>query len=166
MSERELRYEIRPYDPGLDFSRACGVHDRARPLELAGSCDPRAFVPLAKDDVELAGFHASEKFVAEDETTGRMLGFVGIDGGCVTWLYVHPKHHRRGVGRALLRHALAAVGDGINAGDAWTITPAGNAPAIALYASEGFEVTKEFDGENAGWPVRCVRMELTGAKRP
>lgn len=156
MSDRP--YVIRPYDPTLDFERACRVHDRARPLELVGSCDARALVPLAKDDVDLAGFHASEKFVAEDETTGRMLGFAGIDGGCVAWLYIHPKHHRRGIGRALLRHALERAGE-----DAWTITPAGNAPAIALYASEGFVVTKTFDGENAGWTVRCVRLERVGA---
>ncbi len=162
MTDRALHYEIRPYHPASDFERACRLHDRARPLELVGSCDPRAFVPLAKDAIELAGFHASEKFVAEDETTGRMLGFVGIDAGCITWLYVHPKHHRRGVGRALLRHALARVGGD---GEAWLITLAGNTSALALYKSEGFIVAKEFDGENAGWPCRCLRLERTGAMR-
>jgi ribosomal protein S18 acetylase RimI-like enzyme len=149
-------YTIRPYDPATDFERACRLHDRARPLELAGSAasGPGGLTPLAKDDVELAGFHASEKFVAEDDVTGRMLGFVGIDGGCVTWLYIHPKHHRRGVGRALLRHALARIGEG-----AWTITAAANMPAIALYRSEGFAVTKQFEGEIAGQAVQCVRLE-------
>jgi ribosomal protein S18 acetylase RimI-like enzyme len=159
-------WTIRPYDPAIDFERACRVHDRARPLELAGSTangpgGPGGLTPLAKDDVELAGFHASEKFVAEDDVTGRMLGFVGVDGGCVAWLYVHPKHHRRGIGRALLRHALARAGE-----DAWTITAAANAPAIALYRSLGFAVTKEFDGEIAGQAVRCVRLERAGGTQP
>lgn len=155
MSERP--WTIRPYDPATDFDRACRLHDRARPLELAGAGAPRALTPLAKDDVELAGFHAAEKFVAEDDVTGRLLGFAGVDGGCVSWLYVHPKHHRRGVGRALLRHALRVAG-----ADAWTITAAGNAAAIALFAGEGFAVTKEFEGEIAGQAVRCVRMERAG----
>lgn len=155
-AERPYAWVIRPYHPDADFERACRLHDRARPLELAGSAasGPGGLIPLAKDDVELAGFHAAEKFVAEDELTGRLLGFVGIDGGCIAWLYVHPKHHRHGIGRALLRHALPRAG-----ADAWTITAASNAAAIALYRSEGFAVAKEFDGEIAGQAVRCVRLE-------
>jgi ribosomal protein S18 acetylase RimI-like enzyme len=156
-AERPYAWVIRPYHPVADFERACRLHDRARPIELAGAADARGLVPLAKDDVELAGFHAAEKFVAEDELTGRLLGFVGVDGGCVAWLYVHPKHHRHGIGRALLRHALPRAG-----ADAWTITAASNAAAIALYRGEGFAVTKEFDGEIAGMAVRCVRMERVG----
>ena len=159
-AERPYAWVIRPYHPDADFERACRLHDRARPLELAGpgadagAGGPGRLTPLAKDDVELAGFHAAEKFVAEDELTGRLLGFVGVDGGCIAWLYVHPKHHRHGIGRALLRHALPRAG-----ADAWTITAASNAAAIALFASQGFAVTKEFDGEIAGVAVRCVRME-------
>ena len=29
-----------------DWKAICQVHDRARPDELKGSCDPRAFVPI------------------------------------------------------------------------------------------------------------------------
>jgi hypothetical protein len=32
-----------------DWAAICRVHDLARPYELDGSCDPRAFVPLAQD---------------------------------------------------------------------------------------------------------------------
>ena len=32
-----------------DWPAVCAVHDRARPDELRGSCDPRAFVPLADE---------------------------------------------------------------------------------------------------------------------
>ena len=39
---------IRPYRDA-DWEAICRVHDRARPDELRGSCDPRAFVPLAED---------------------------------------------------------------------------------------------------------------------
>jgi ribosomal protein S18 acetylase RimI-like enzyme len=147
-------YAIRPYEDA-DFAAVCAVHDRARPLVLVGSCDPRAFVPLADDAKDLVSCRESEKWVAV--VTGveapGVVGFAGRQGASLSWLYVDPAWHGRGVGRALLREALAAIG-----GDAWTITPAGNLPAIALYESEGFRVVKTFSGENAGYPVELVRL--------
>jgi putative acetyltransferase len=138
------------------FAAVWGVHHRARPLELVGSCDPRAFVPLADDAKDLVSFRETEKWVAvvAGAATPGIVGFAGRQGASLSWLYVDPAWHGRGGGRALLREALAAIG-----ADAWTITPAGNRPAIALYESEGFRVAKTFSGENAGYPVELVRLE-------
>jgi GNAT superfamily N-acetyltransferase len=136
-----------------DFAAAVAIHDRARPDELAGSCDPRGFIPLANDAPSLADFHRSRKWVAvEDE---RIVGFVGVDGSCLSWLYVDPSRYGAGIGRALLQLALREAGP-----DAWTIALDGNARARALYASEGFEVVRTFAGENNGYPCACVRMAL------
>ncbi|MEJ7632187.1 MAG: hypothetical protein WKF28_06740 [Rubrobacteraceae bacterium] len=41
-------FTIRQY-MNEDWEAICRVHDRAPSDELRGSCDPRAFVPLAKD---------------------------------------------------------------------------------------------------------------------
>ena len=89
------------------------------------------------------------------------MGFAGVDGAMLSWLYVDPAFSGRGIGRALLRHALAAI-DEMGAGPAHTMTPAGNARAIALYESEGFRVTGTFEGKNAGYPLQVAR--LTRAK--
>ncbi|MDF1799408.1 MAG: GNAT family N-acetyltransferase [Planctomycetota bacterium] len=169
---------IRPYSPD-DWAAVCRIHDRARPDELAGSFDPRAFVPLA-DDVEAEQLKACDIFVAEVPRSqassggGRPGGggadpveraavqlevaaFVAVDGSYLAWLYVDPAHYRKGLGRALLRFALERLGP-----DAWTISCGHNEPALALYLSEGFRVVKRSTGNNAGYEGPTVRLSLEG----
>lgn len=134
-----------------DWPAICEIHDLARPDELRGSCDPRAFVPIAEDP-EIEDLRACVKHVAE--VGEQIVGFVGIDGDYVAWLYVHPAYHGRGVGRRLLRAGLNLV-----KGRAWTIVLSGNVPAIRLYESEGFRETRRFHSDNAGYPCTCIRME-------
>lgn len=142
---------IREYADG-DWDALCRVHDRARPDELAGSCDPRAFVPLA-EDATADDLGRSRKWVAR--AGERVVGFVGADGEYLSWLYVDPEYYGRGIGRRLLRRALAAIGPG-----ARTIVLAGNARARALYESEGFAAARTFESDNAGYPCTCVRLAL------
>lgn len=130
------------------------VHDRARPDELVGSCDSRAFVPLAEERSDAESFRRSRKFVA---CLGeKIVGFVGVDGTYVSWLYVDPDHYGRGIGRGLLRLAVGLIGAG-----AWTVCLANNIRARRLYESEGFEVSEAFAAENAGYPCNCVRLTLS-----
>ena len=49
-----------------DWTALCRVHDRARPDELRGSFDARAFIPLA-DDPESEELATCDVFVAEVE---------------------------------------------------------------------------------------------------
>ena len=142
---------IREYAEG-DWAEICRVHDRPRPDELRGSCDPRAFVPLAGDH-EAQDVHRSRKLVARED--GRAVGFVGVDGAYLSYLYVDPDHYGRGVGRSLLRLGIELAGRG-----AHTVALANNTRAIALYEGEGFEITETFEGENAGYPCARVRLEL------
>lgn len=135
-----------------DWEAICRVHDRARPDELRGSCDPRAFVPLAEDP-EAEDVYRSRKFVARED--GRVVGFVGVEGSYLSYLYVDPDHYGRGVGRSLLRLGIELAGSG-----AYTVALANNTRAIRLYEDEGFAVTETFEGENAGYPCTCVRLEL------
>ena len=136
---------------GDDWRAICTIHDRARPDELKGSCDPRAFVPIEQDE-EVEDLKRSRKFVACDGD--KVVGFSAIDEQYVSFLYVDPDYYRRGVGRALLQMATDAIGEG-----AWTIVLDGNHRAIALYESEGFEEIERFKGDNAGYPCKCLRME-------
>ena len=127
------------------------MHDRARLDELRGSCDLRAFVPLAADQEDAASFQRSRKFVACVE--GQIVGFVGVDGTYLSWLYVDPAWYGLGIGRRLLRLGVGLIGP-----QAWTVVLAGNSRARRLYESEGFQVVRTREGVNAGYP--CASMEL------
>jgi GNAT superfamily N-acetyltransferase len=86
-----------------DLQAVCRIHDRARPDELRGSCDPRAFVPIEQDS-EVEDLRHAHKHVACDGD--HVVGFVGVDGDCLAWLYLAPGYYGRGLGRALLRTGL------------------------------------------------------------
>jgi len=134
-----------------DWKAICQIHDRARPDELHGSCDPRAFVPIELDK-EVEDLKACQKFVAcIDE---EVVGFVGVDGKYLAWLYVDPSQYGKGIGRELLRIGLREIGEG-----AWTIALSGNYKAIKLYESEGFQEVKRFASENNGYPCTGLRLE-------
>ena len=147
---------IRDYRPD-DWPAVCRVHDRSRPGELRGSFDARAFIPLAVDS-ERDYINACVMFVAQQEDD--VVAFAGIDDPYLAWLYVDPDHYRRGIGRALLRHCLAQLGE-----DAWTRACGNNLPALNLYRSEGFVVESRFIGDNAGYPGPVVRLALHPERR-
>lgn len=140
----------RPYED-KDWQAICQIHDRARPDELKGSCDPRGFIPIEQDK-EVEDLKRSRKFVAcEGET---VVGFVGVDDDYLAWLYIDPAHYGKGIGRELLRIGVREIGTG-----AWTIVLDGNKAAISLYESEGFQESERFGGENNGYPVTCIKMK-------
>lgn len=134
-----------------DWPGVIRVHDAARPDELKGSCDPRAFVPLAEDP-EFEELKSSRVWVAEEKD--QVVGFTAVDGTYLGWLYVDPDCYGRGIGRALLRRALEEQ----KGEEAWTIVLAGNTPALNLYRSEGFQVVDRFESDNAGYPCTCLRL--------
>jgi len=147
------RITMREYR-ATDWAAVCAVHDRARPDELRGSCEPRAFVPLAEEQDDAASFQRSRKFVAC--VGAHIVGFVGVDGTYLSWLYVDPAHYGRGIGRQLLRLGIRLIGP-----QAWTVVLAGNTRARWLYKSEGFQVVRTFEGTNAGYPCTCVELALS-----
>jgi ribosomal protein S18 acetylase RimI-like enzyme len=138
----------------VDWLAVCAVHDRARPDELRGSCDLRAFVPLAEEQDDAESFHRSRKFVAC--LGAQVVGFVGIDGTYLSWLYVDPAHYGQGIGRRLLPLGVQRIGP-----QAWTVVLTGNTRARRLYESEGFQVVRMYEGANAGYPCTCMQLALS-----
>ena len=143
--------KIREY-ANEDWFRICIIHDLARPLELIGSCDARAFVPILEDpDVE--HLKSCRKHVIC--TNSQVVGFSGVDGDNFAWLYVDPKYSGQGAGRNLLQHALPLIGP-----NGWCIVLEGNVRARQLYEGAGFKTESRFKSSNAGFPCACLRMTL------
>jgi ribosomal protein S18 acetylase RimI-like enzyme len=132
---------IRPYRDA-DWDAIARVHDAARLDELTGSVGVEAFLSLA-ETAGPEGLFDGGLWVAERD--GAVVGFVALDDDEVTWLYVDPAHYRRGIGRALLRHAVAAAGQRVE-----TTVLAGNDGALALYLSEGFTIAETKTGSLVG----------------
>lgn len=135
------RVEIRPYSEG-DWEAIAGIHDAARLDELRGSTGVEAFRTLAQT-AGSEGLFDGWLWVAEID--GVVAGFVALDDSEVTWLYVDPRRYRQGVGRALLRHALAAAGPRVEV----TVLD-GNPAALGLYLGEGFRITETRTGSLVG----------------
>ena len=70
--------------------------------------------------------------------TGAILGVVAIKGNEIARLYVHPRYHRRGVGKALFDAGIALIRD---AGHAQATVAALVDSAAAFYRSMGMTET-------------------------
>ncbi|MFK3647399.1 GNAT family N-acetyltransferase [Lysobacter enzymogenes] len=125
-----------------DWPRLCDIHDRARLDELRRSAGIEAFRSLART-AHSEGLFDGRLDVAEVD--GVVRGFVAFQRGSLNWLYVDPDSYRQGVGRALLRHAVALSGPVVS-----TQALEGNEPAILLYRSEGFVEIERRRGRLAG----------------
>jgi ribosomal protein S18 acetylase RimI-like enzyme len=149
---------IRPYSPA-DWERLCVIHDAARLHELEAAGLSEAFLSL-EDTAENEGLFDGEVLVAE--SNGQVHGFVAFTQEELTWLYVDPGKFRQGVGRQLLRRAIAA-----SAGNLYTEVLVGNEPALALYLREGFVVLRRSDGRLAGneaYPASGYLLQRSASK--
>jgi ribosomal protein S18 acetylase RimI-like enzyme len=85
---------------------------------------------LAEQGAGLIGF-------AEMLTSAREAPGAHLLGAELVRLYVQPRAHRRGIGRALLRQVEAiAIDTGLSA--LWFTVWEGNANALAFYAAQGY----------------------------
>ncbi|WP_170112645.1 GNAT family N-acetyltransferase [Sphingomonas fennica] len=137
-----------------DWPAMIAIHRRARKSELGLAED--ASIPAALPDLEatLPGF---DGFIWLAQGMNQLFGFVAVRGKEIVWLYVDPDYHRAGVGRALLRFAMTKCGRGVHA-----TMIAGNAPALALYRSLGFNLVSSdtvtvpgFFAPKSSWRLEC-----------
>lgn len=146
---------IRGYET-RDWERIQAIHDEARRRELALAGLEAAFLPLAVA-AEREGLFDYQLAVAELD--GAVAGFVAYTDEELAWLYVDQAMGRRGVGRALARHALERAGRPMS-----VEVLQGNEPALALYRSLGFRdvetVTGHMPGNEAfSVTVHCLTLE-------
>jgi ribosomal protein S18 acetylase RimI-like enzyme len=132
---------LRPYESD-DWDRLCVIHDRSRMDELVAVDMTEAFLAL-DHTAQNEGLFDGQVVVAEID--GEVLGFMAFTREELSWLYVDPAAYRRGIGRALVRHAIRH-----SAGKLLTEVLVGNERALQLYLSEGFSLVKRVDGHLVG----------------
>ncbi|MDO5401148.1 MAG: GNAT family N-acetyltransferase [Eubacteriales bacterium] len=118
------------------------IHDLARMQELSLAGLKAAFVPLDLA-AEREGLFDYRVYVAKED---QPVGFVAFTEDELAWLYVHPDHQHRGVGRALAQFALEHMAEG----DQTVEVLAGNEPARSLYRSLGFTEEQLLHGHMPG----------------
>ncbi len=96
----------------------------------------------------------ADNWVAEEEA---ILGFIGLVANHIGGLFVAPEAHRRGVGRALVAHASARLGE-------LTVEVyERNASAAAFYRSCGFQEAGRKTVDDEGRPFPLLRMRRPAA---
>ncbi|CAM5354381.1 hypothetical protein GCM10010329_40190 [Streptomyces spiroverticillatus] len=150
---------IRPYED-RDWAAIARIHDAARLDELRESVGVEAFRTL-DDTYEGEGLFDGAVWVGESDT-GDVVGFAALAEAELTWLYVDPGWYRRGVGRQLLRHALAAD---VSPCVECTVLE-GNAGALALYVDEGFVLRETKSGRLAGSEEFAATGHVLEWRRP
>lgn len=133
--------EIRPYTDA-DWSRLCEIHDAARLDELGLSVGIEAFLSLEDTHLSEGLFDDRLSVAVIDDV---VCGFVAFNQEELTWLYVEPSFYRRGVGKALVRHAVSSAPSEMK-----IELLDGNDPALKLYESQGFVVSKKVQGHLLG----------------
>ena len=146
--------EIMPYSP-VFWEDIQKVHDPARQQELALAELSDAFLPLsvAAEREDLFDYRV---YVAVQ--AGTAIGFVAFTEDELAWLYVHPDHQRRGIGRKLAEYALSQMEPGRKSVEVLF----GNVPAKSLYVSLGFTKERIIHGKMPGNESFAVTVwELT-----
>ena len=141
----EVTCVIRKYRPE-DWAAVVEAHDAARLQELAATVGVEAFRSLTAT-AKGEGLFDGEVWVGVVDDA--VVGFVAYAHDEVTWMYVHPDAQGSGVGRALLRHALAHADDFGAEGVVRVTVLAGNR-ARAFYEREGFRLVETRSGRLAG----------------
>lgn len=158
-------FTIRPFR-SQDWDALCRIYEPAARAEIARTgTDPDAFRPLPEEEDPERFQRVNSAMVACID--GRVVGFVAwrdreewLGSGYLSWLYVDPAHHRRGVGDGLMAAAMAALAD-----QAWTLVKQGNEPAIGLYRKHGMQIVRSRPAGSRGYTSTELRMAVPTSRK-
>lgn len=99
----------------------------------------------------------AEIWVACD-TSGTVMGFMGLSGSKMDALFLAPEFHRRGAGRLLVRHAQTLHAElTVDVNEQ-------NATALRFYEACGFAVEGRSELDEQGRPYPLLHMRLAEKK--
>nr|WP_029059878.1 GNAT family N-acetyltransferase [Stappia stellulata] len=146
-----LETEIRAFDPATDLERLSGIW-------LDGSLLAHAFVGkerlLAQRRlIETEYLPGAETWVAC--RGAEPVGFISLLDAFIGGLFVAPRHHGNGIGRALIAHALTLKGE--LSLEVYTA----NTQAVAFYEALGFrEISRRArDDEDMPFENACMILK-------
>lgn len=150
----ELKYKLRRFKPS-DLDGVIRINRECLPENYSTlffmnlhKRYPEAFI-VAEVDREIVGY-----IMCRIETGIPSFKLLGITRkGHVISIAVLPKHQRQGIGLALMREAIKAMGN-YNAKECYLEVRESNLTAVGLYKKLGFEIARTIrnyyaDGENA-----------------
>lgn len=108
-------------------------------------------------DVEVCGFLPQLPLILAVDELDRAIAFMAVSGTSMDALFVHPAHHRKGVGRALVHHALGP--------QPFLTTEVNeqNEQAMRFYEGLGFVRTGRLEHDEQGRPYPLILMRLEAA---
>ncbi len=114
-----------------------------------------------RDEIEgaLAGAYFPQVTLTVAEFDGRPAGFAGTAGADLAMLFVDAPHRGRGVGGALLEHAITE--QGVRTVD----VNEQNEQAVAFYAGKGFVVAGRSERDGEGRPYPLLHLALDAGAR-
>lgn len=143
--------------PGINI-RAARSEDGARALAIWRSAVAATHGFLTSEDRDaidrmVAGFLPGAPLTLAVDADDYAIAFMLLDGGHMEALFVDPAVHSRGIGRALVAHALAAQ-PGLT-----TDVNEQNPAALAFYLHLGFVQTgrSPLDGQGRPYPLIHLR---------
>lgn len=111
--------------------------------------DIQFFRPAVRDEL-----YGALELACVRDADGRLAGFVGVAEGKVEALFIHPVLRGRGAGRALLDHAVSALGaTRVDVNEQ-------NEQAVGFYRRMGFEVAGRSPLDAMGKPFPLLHMRL------
>ena len=98
-------------------------------------------------------YHLPHLYCARD-STGALIGFVGVADAKMEALFVHPEWHGRGIGRRLARFAVSTLGaTDVDVNEQ-------NEQAVGFYRNLGYEVYGRSELDSTGKPFPLLHMRL------
>jgi putative acetyltransferase len=140
--------------------------DRPRLLEVWEAAVRATHHFLAEEDILFYRRMLGEQYLdlvklsCLRDADGSVPGFAGTAEDRLEMLFVDPEQHSRGLGKALLRHAIER--DGVRFVDVNEQNPG----ALAFYLSQGFERIGRSALDGDGRPFPLIHLQLRNSQQP
>lgn len=152
----QLQDGIFPVSPE-DYPRVVDVWEASvrATHDFLTEADIQFYLPFVQN-----GLPHVEHLLCMRDSTGQVVGFIGVVGMKIEMLFIDPAWRGQGIGRRLLTHAVEVLGA--------TLVDVNeqNPQAVGFYDRMGFEVIWRSELDGTGKPFPLLHLRLRGAATP